>query len=97
VEQDAAVGRELRAVFAVAESYPALRASDAFLELQAQLEGTENRINAARMAFNEAVRAYNAALVALPTSLVAQAQGLERRPYFRAAEEARVAGSLDFD
>lgn len=95
--RDAAVAREIHNVFAVAESYPVLRASDAFLELQAQLEGTENRIHAARTAFNDAVRRYNAALVALPTSLVARAQGLERRSYFRAAEEARVAGALDFD
>jgi LemA protein len=91
------VGREIRNVLAVAESYPLLRSADAYLELQAQLEGTENRINAARMAFNEAVRAYNAALVQLPTSLVAQARGLERRPYFRAEPAAHAAGPLDLD
>lgn len=95
--QDAAVGRGLRAVLAVAESYPMLRASDAYLELQAQLEGTENRINAARMAFNEAVRSYNAALVQLPTSLVAQASGLERRPYFSADRAAHAVGPLALD
>lgn len=93
-QRDAAVGREIRNVLAVAESYPTLRSTDAYLELQAQLEGTENRINAARMAFNEAVRAYNAAVVQLPTSLVAQARGLERRPYFQAEATAHAAGPL---
>ncbi len=94
---EAAVGRGVQAVLAVAERYPELRSADQFLELQAQLEGSENRINVARMAFNDVVREYNVALVQLPTRLVAQAQGLERRPYFRADEGARVAGPLAFE
>jgi LemA protein len=96
-DHEAAVGRGVRAVLAVAESYPELRSADQFLELQAQLEGSENRINVARMAFNDAVRAYNAALVQLPTRLVGQAMGLERAPYFKADEGARAAGPLGFE
>jgi LemA protein len=97
LEREADVDRGVRTVLAVAESYPELRSADQFLELQAQLEGSENRINVARMAFNEAVREYNQALVQLPTSLFARSRGLERRAYFRAAPEAWVAGSLGFE
>lgn len=95
--REAAVSQGVRAVLAVAESYPELRSADQFLELQAQLEGSENRINVARMAFNDAVRDYNAALVQIPTSWVARRQGLERRAYFQADEGARVAGPLAFE
>jgi LemA protein len=94
---EAALGRGVQAVIAVAESYPELRSADQFLELQAQLEGTENRINVARMAFTDAVREYNAALVSLPTRFVARAEKLERRPYFRAEESARVAQPLGLE
>jgi LemA protein len=93
----AEVGRGVRAVLAVAESYPELRSADHFLELQAQLEGSENRINVARMAFNDAVRDYNAALEQLPTRWVARSRGLERRAYFGADESARSVGPLAFE
>jgi LemA protein len=94
---EAALSHSVRAVLAVAESYPELRSADQFLELQAQLEGSENRINVARMAFNNAVRDYNAALVQLPTRWIAQSEGLERRAYFSADAGARVAGPLAFE
>jgi LemA protein len=96
-QREAEVGRSLRAVLAVAEAYPELRSADQFLELQAQLEGTENRINIARMAFNDAVRAYNAALVQIPTRFVAESRGLERRPYFEADAGAKGAGPLGLE
>jgi LemA protein len=90
------VDRGLHQVIALAESYPALRSADQFLELQAQLEGTENRINVARMGFNEAVREYNAALEKLPTNYIARAKGYERRAYFETSEKARRAAPLGF-
>jgi LemA protein len=93
----AQVGRGIRQVFALAESYPGLRAGDQFLELQAQIEGTENRINVARMGFNEAVRDYNAALEQIPTRYIATTGGYERRAYFQTDESARHAPSLGFD
>jgi LemA protein len=93
----ARVGRGIHQILALAESYPELRSADQFLELQAQLEGSENRINVARMAFNDAVREYNAALVQLPTRWIAESQGLERRAYFSADAGARVAGPLAFE
>jgi LemA protein len=67
-------------VTAVAEDYPELRSSDQFLELQAQLEGTENRINVARLRFNTAAEAYNAAIRRLPGSLVAGLGNFQRKP-----------------
>jgi len=91
------VGQRMHSFLAVAESYPELRSSDQFLELQAQLEGTENRINVARMRFNEAVSTYNAAIRRLPASLVAGAGGFERKAYFQADPEAREEPELAFD
>lgn len=86
----------IRSIIAVAEQYPALRASDQFLELQAQLEGTENRINIARMRFNEAVRDYNGAIRRLPGSLVAGVGNFKRKAYFRSETEARDAPEIQF-
>jgi LemA protein len=93
----AAVWRGVQSVLAVSERYPELRSADQFLALQAQLEGSENRINVARMVFNDAVRDYNAARVKLPTSLVAQAWGLERRPYFGASASAHATVVPSFE
>lgn len=93
----AEVGRSIRQVLALAESYPTLRAADHFLELQAQLEGTENRINVARMGYNEAVRDFNAACAKVPTSYIAEARGYERRAYFKTNEVARHAAPLGFE
>ncbi|MDH3236574.1 MAG: LemA family protein [Alphaproteobacteria bacterium] len=93
----ARVGRGMTQLFGVMESYPELRSSDQFLELQAQLEGTENRINVARMRFNDAVRDYNAAMRRLPGSLVANVGSFQRKAYFQSDEEARDAPELQFD
>jgi LemA protein len=73
---------------ALAEDYPELRASDQFLELQAQLEGTENRINVARLRFNESVNSYNAAIRRLPGTLVAGMGSFKRKAYFQADENS---------
>lgn len=71
-------------LFALAENYPQLRSADNFLALQDQFEGTENRINVARMAFNETVRDYNSATRKMPGSLVAGMGGFKRKAYFEA-------------
>ncbi len=91
------VARQMHSFLAVAESYPELRSSDQFLELQAQLEGTENRINVARMRFNEAVASYNAAIRKLPASLVARAGGFTRKAYFEAGDGADETPELAFE
>jgi LemA protein len=95
-EAEARMGAGIRTVMAVAEAYPELRSSDQFLELQGQLEGTENRINVARMRFNEAVRAYNSAIRYLPGSLVASLGNFHRKAYFQSTEEAKLVPSLAF-
>ncbi len=91
------VSRELARLVAVAEQYPELRAGDQFLELQAQLEGTENRINVARMRFNTAAAEFNAAARRMPASLVASWGGFKRKAYFRSDAGAEDAGPLDFE
>ena len=96
-EAQAAVGRDMGGLFAVAEAYPELRSSDQFLELQAQLEGTENRINVARMRFNDAVRDYNGTMRMLPWNLVAGLGSFQRKAYFRSEEEARSAPDVKID
>lgn len=94
--QNAIAGR-MGDIFAVVEAYPELRSSDQFLQLQAQIEGTENRINVARQRFNDAVGDYNAALRMMPWNLVAALGGFDRKAYFRSEGEARDAPALAFD
>jgi LemA protein len=91
------LGLGLAQLFAVAESHPELRAADSFLELQAQLEGAENRIHVARVAFNDAVRAYNAAIEKLPAVWIAEARGLERRSYFESEDGSERVRPLGLD
>lgn len=90
------VGRSVGNLFAVVEAYPDLRSADQFLELQAQLEGTENRINVARLRFNDAVGDFNGTMRKLPWNLVAGAGSFQRKAYFQSEEEARRAPELNF-
>lgn len=83
----AAVGSALGRLMAIGEAYPDLKASNNFMELQAQLEGTENRIAVARKDFNEAVRAYNVKTKRFPSNLIASLFGYESKAYFEAAVE----------
>jgi len=87
-----AIGRLL----AVAENYPQLKAVDAFRDLQAQLEGTENRINEARRQFNEAVQNYNAGLLKFPRVIFAKLFGFESRAYFEADKGSEKAPKVQF-
>jgi LemA protein len=92
----AAVDRSLGRFFALAENYPDLRAADQFLELQAQLEGTENRLNVARIQFNQRVEEFNGAIRQLPGSLLARLGEFRRKAYFQASEGA-AAAEVRFD
>jgi LemA protein len=94
---EAALRGELQGVFALAESYPELRSADQFLGLQAQLEGTENRIGVARQTFNDAVRDYNAMLEQIPTRWFAEARGWTRRAYYEVDPASRHAPVLALD
>ena len=81
---------------AVAESYPELRSSRQFLELQAQVEGTENRINVTRTRFNASVEEYNSRIRKIPASLVARAGDFRRKGYYKAEPNAIDASELSF-
>ncbi|WP_417012464.1 LemA family protein [Alistipes sp.] len=83
-------------LIAVAESYPDLKANSNFQELQAQLEGTENRIAVARRDFNEATRAYNISIRRFPANLVAGMLSFGPKPYFEADAGAAQAPQVAF-
>jgi LemA protein len=92
----AQVGGALGRLLAVAENYPQLQAVGNFKELQAQLEGTENRINEARRQFNEAVQSYNTSRAKFPRVIVASLFGFKERPYFEADKGSEKAPSVKF-
>lgn len=91
-EVRSALGR----LIAISESYPDLKANQNFLELQSQLEGTENRIAVARKDFNQTAQQYNMAVRRFPGNLVAKLFGFEQKPYFQAAEGAGTAPQVQF-
>lgn len=86
----------LSRLLAVAEAYPDLKANQNFLELQSQLEGTENRIAVERRKFNETATTYNTALRRFPTILYAGVMGFKERPYFQAEAGSQVAPTVEF-
>ncbi len=90
------LGGALSRLLAVAERYPDLKANQNFLDLQTQLEGTENRIAVARRRYNEAARAYNTRIRSFPANLFAGAFGFEPKPYFQAEEGAEAAPKVKF-
>ena len=94
--QQAQVRSALGRLIAVSESYPDLKANQNFLELQAQLEGTENRISVARKEFNEVAKTYNVAVRRFPANLVAKLFGFGQKPYFEAAEGTETAPRVQF-
>lgn len=91
-ELGAAIGRLLVSV----ERYPDLKANQNFLELQAQLEGTENRITVERQKFNEAARSYNVTIRRFPNNIFAGMFGFEKKGYFEASEGAEQAPVVSF-
>lgn len=95
-QAQAEVRSTLGRLIAVAESYPDLKANQNFIELQSQLEGTENRIAVARKDFNDAARKYNVAVRRFPSNLVAALFGFDQKPYFEAAEGTETAPQVEF-
>ena len=87
-----ALGRLLVTV----EKYPDLKANENFKELQAQLEGTENRISVARRDFNEAARQYNTTLRSFPKNILANMCGFEKKAYFEAHEGSDQVPTVQF-
>lgn len=90
------VGAALGRLLAITEAYPDLKANENFRELQAQLEGTENRISVERMNFNDAAKEYNTSIRKFPKNLLAGLFGFEKRPYFEAEEGASKAPEVQF-
>ena len=91
-ELSQALGRLL----AVAESYPDLKANANFRDLQAQLEGTENRIAVARQNFNDTAKNYNTKVRRFPSNIIASMFGFEKKPYFEAEGDAKKAPKVEF-
>ena len=91
-EVGAAIGRLL----AITESYPELKANENFSELQAQLEGTENRINEVRKNYNASVKEYNVSVRKFPNNILAGMIGFERKAEFKAEEGASKAPEVNF-
>ena len=95
-QAQAELGGALGRLLVVAENYPQLQATEAFRDLQVQLEGTENRINVARTRYNEAVRIYNTKIRSFPAAIFAGIFGHSRRPPFEADPGAEQAPTVDF-
>ena len=91
------LGSALSRLLVVVEKYPELKATEGFRELQASLEGTENRISVERRDFNTAVQNYNTAVKSFPTVFYAGALGFSPKPYFAASAGAETPPKVQFD
>jgi len=96
-QAQSALGQSLGRLLAVSENYPKLQATQAFSDLQAQLEGTENRIAVARRDYNQAVQQYNTQVRTFPTVVVASVMGFSPRTPFEAETGADQAPDVSFD
>jgi len=96
-QAQAQLGGALSRLLVVAERYPELKATQAFRDLQVQLEGTENRISVERGRFNEAVQAYDTAIRRFPAVIFAAMFGFTPRPYFAATPGADRPPEVKFD
>ena len=85
------LSQALKSLFAVTENYPDLKSNQNFLDLQAQLEGTENRITVARQRYIEAVQAYNRTVRSFPSNLTAKMFGHDVKPNFTVENEAAIS------
>jgi LemA protein len=91
------VSSALSRLLVTVERYPELKANQNFLELQSQLEGTENRIMVARNRFNMAVKPYNEHIRKFPNNLLAGLFGFDKRAYFESDEGSEKAPDVEFD
>ena len=95
-EAQGELGSALGKLLAITENYPDLKANENFLQLQSQLEGTENRIAVERKNFNEVAQGYNASIRQFPGNVLAGMFGFERKPYFEAEKGAEKAPEVNF-
>lgn len=90
------ISSALGRLMVIQERYPELKANENFQELQAQLEGTENRINVARKDFNDAAKSYNVSIRRFPKNILANLFGFEKKAYFEAQAGAEKAPEVKF-
>ena len=90
------LSQALKSLLAVTEAYPDLKANENFMALQAQLEGTENRISTERKRYTEAVKNYNTAIKKFPTVIYAGWFGFDAKPQFKAEAGAEKAPEVKF-
>ena len=91
-----AVSSALGKLLAIAENYPDLKANQNFLELQAQLEGSDNRISVVRINYNNAAKDFNTTIRRFPNNILAGICGFDKCTYFEAAEGAEQAPQVEF-
>ncbi len=96
-QAQAALGGALSRLLVVVERYPELKANANFRDLQAQLEGTENRIAVERMRFNEVAQAYNTALLKFPTNITGRMLGFKPKPYFHGTPGSDKPPTVNFN
>lgn len=96
MEAQGGLSQALGKLMVTVERYPELKANENFKELQAQLEGTENRIAVERNRFNEVARVYNTSIRHFPANIVASITGFKQRPYFEAQAGASTAPKVEF-
>lgn len=94
IEANNSFGGTIGRLLSLQENYPQLRSNEAFMKVQDELSGTENRINTARLDFNEAVTNYNTTRNQFPAVLTASLLGFKEEPYFQAQEGAKTAPSV---
>jgi len=90
------VSSALGKLLMITENYPDLKANQNFLELQAQLEGTENRISVERMRFNETAKNYNKSILRFPTNILSGLFGFDKKPYFESEKGSENAPAVKF-
>ena len=95
-EAQGELGNALGRLLLIQENYPDLKANQNFRDLQAQLEGTENRIATERMKFNQAVKDYNTSIRRFPNNIIASMFGFEKKGYFEANSGAENAPKVEF-
>jgi LemA protein len=91
------LGSAVSRLLVVSENYPNLRSDQNFVDLQAQLEGTENRVTVARNAFNQAVQGYNTTVQSFPTNIIAGFSHFQAKPYFQATAGSETAPKVNFN
>lgn len=95
-EAQSGLSSALSRLLVAVENYPQLKANENFLNLQAQLEGTENRISVERRKFNTAVQTYNTSIKLFPASIIANMSGFTEKQYFQSSEGADTSPKVEF-